>query len=117
MANVRLSLTMPGADQLVRNMSDRVGKRRVNQVIKRNVAQLNKRASRGAPVDTGHMRRSIKPELFPEVLSGEVTAHADYAAYVNYGTRFMDARPFMTNAKNEQIPIFLNDMRNLVKGR
>ena|SRR5699024_2949531 len=108
-------ITIYGADELVRKISRRVGKDKVNQTIKRNVAQMQTKAMRHAPVDTGTMRRSIYIRLQPMYLSGEVTVGMNYGPYVEYGTRFMDAQPFMRPAHREQRPIFLNDLRNLIR--
>lgn len=54
--------------------------------------QLSARAS--APIRTGNLRNSIQPG--PASASGvTVEAGADYAAYVELGTRYMSARPYM----------------------
>ena len=53
-------------------------------------------AKRLAPVDTGRLRSSIYSEPDgPDVIVG---ASAEYAAYVEYGTRYQHAQPFMTPA-------------------
>ncbi len=49
-----------------------------------------------APVDTGRLRASIATDIHP--LSAEVHTNTNYARFVHDGTRFMAARPFMTNA-------------------
>ena len=108
-------ITIYGADELVHKISRSVGKDKVNQVIKRNVTQMQTKAMRKAAVDTGAMRRSIYIGLQPMYLSGEVTVGMNYGPYVEYGTRFMDAQPFMRPAHKEQRRIFLNDLRNLIR--
>ena len=35
--------------------------------------------------------------------------------YVEFGTRFMDAQPFVRPAFKQQVPIFKSDMKKLVK--
>ena len=63
-------------------------------------------------VDTGNLLNSIAAEqLTPD--RWRVFAGADYAAYVNYGTTFMGARPFFTQAVDRVRPTFRAAMRQL----
>lgn len=68
-----------------------------------NIAKaLERRARELAPVRTGFLRDSI---VAYEVRPGtwHVDARAPYAAYVEYGTRYMHAQPFMTPASVEVV--------------
>ncbi|AMW13316.1 hypothetical protein A4E84_29770 [Streptomyces qaidamensis] len=49
-------------------------------------------ARRLAPVDTGHLRASIRPE------GNRVIAEADYASHVELGTEEQRAQPFLRPA-------------------
>lgn len=110
MANIEVI----GGDKLVRSIAKRVDKSKVNDVVKRNTAQAQQKAMKYAAVDTGFMKRSITIEVSD--LEGRVSVGAEYAPYVEYGTRFNDgAKPFMRPARNEQSPIFLSDMKNLIR--
>lgn len=55
-----------------------------------------------APVDTGYLRSSIAATIDPGstsgVIVGEVTAGAEYAAYVEHGTSRQRPQPFMRPA-------------------
>jgi HK97 gp10 family phage protein len=53
------------------------------------VEEIAADARRLAPVDTGELRRSI------HVDGDEVVASADHAVYVELGTRYMAAQPFL----------------------
>lgn len=50
-----------------------------------------------APVDTGYMRSHIMLHTtrYPEVT---IESEADYSGYVEFGTRYMSAQPFMRPA-------------------
>lgn len=51
-----------------------------------------------APVRTGNLRNSGRVEPGDDQYSRYVHFTAEYAAYVEFGTRFMSARPFLTPA-------------------
>lgn len=110
-------ITIIGGDKVVREISARVGRNKVNHVVKRNAAQLQQKAQRYAAVDTGFMKRSIMIEVQPQFLSATIKAMAEYSAYVEYGTRYMGAQPYMRPARNEQAPIFLNDLKKMIRSR
>jgi HK97 gp10 family phage protein len=48
-------------------------------------------------------------------LTGKVKPTADYAPYLEYGTRFQSAQPFMRPAFNKQKAQFKSDMDKLVE--
>ena len=50
------------------------------------------------PVDTGFLKNSIKGDVDRSKAVGEVAVTAEYAAYVEYGTRHMAAQPYLTPA-------------------
>ena len=87
----------------------------VKQVVRMNGAELQTKAMRGAPVDTGTLRRSIGLELTDNGLTAEVEPTAHYAQYVEYGTRFMKAQPYMRPAFDAQKLQFKSDMERLVR--
>ena len=64
-----------------------------------------------APVDTGYLRSSIAATIDPGstsgVIVGEVTAGAEYAAYVEHGTSRQRPQPFMRPAHEQVRPVFV----------
>lgn len=67
--------------------------------------RIERAAKEACPVDTGNLRSSIlttvdQGEQSVMVSAGgtAATAEVEYAAYVNYGTQRMPARPFFTAA-------------------
>ena len=85
----------------------------VKTVIKKNGSELQAKAQEKAPVDTGHLKRSIGLDITDEGLTAEIETTADYAAYVEYGTRFMNAQPYMRPTYNAQKEKFKSDMQKL----
>lgn len=87
----------------------------VKQIVKRRTSEMNRLAQRAAPVDTGELRRSILSEYLNGGLTGHVTAGIHYAPYVEYGTRFMTAQPFMRPAFHAVAMGFREDLERLVR--
>lgn len=87
----------------------------VKQIVKQNTAELTQGAQRKAPVDTGNLRRSITMDLSDGGLTGKVKPTADYAPYVEYGTRFSPRQAFMAPSFNRQKEQFKRDMNQLIK--
>jgi HK97 gp10 family phage protein len=69
----------------------------VDQELEEAAEEIQFLAQDLVPVDTGFLRSSIHVERISH-LALQVRADADYAAYVEYGTRFMAAQPYMTPA-------------------
>lgn len=73
----------------------------IDNIVKKNLDSMARDAEMVAkascPVRTGNLRSSIKVQRkkYQIVLSSDV----DYALYVEYGTRFMPAQPFLRRAK------------------
>ena len=60
-------------------------------------AQIQTQARVRVPVLTGNLRNSIQTEVYTEdgQAVSETGPTADYSTYVEYGTRFQKAQPFM----------------------
>jgi HK97 gp10 family phage protein len=69
----------------------------IGHLLKRVADAVAEDARRFAPVDTGHLRSTIHAEPV-EGRAVRVVADADYAAYVELGTRHMAAEPFLRPA-------------------
>ena len=100
---------------MVRAIRGRFNHDKVATVVKRNTSQAQQKAMRLAAVDTGFMKRSITMRIDITGLAGYIVAGASYSSYVEFGTRYMDSQPFMRPAAREQAPIFMNDLRNLIR--
>lgn len=69
-------------------------------VIRKFGLQVEGTAKLFCPVDTGHLKGSIGPPDYGGdgrfgAISATITAHAHYAAYVEFGTRYMAPQAFM----------------------
>ena len=86
----------------------------ISSIIRKNGAQMQEKAMRFAPVDTGHLKRSITLQVTNK--KAEVESTADYAIYQEYGTRYQPGTPHIRPAYMAQKPIFIQDMLKVVKG-
>lgn len=87
----------------------------VKEIVKRNGAQLHQKAQRNTPVKTGTLRRSETLGLERDGLTARVAAHANYALYVEVGTRFMEGRYYMRHAFDAQAPEFESELKRLMR--
>lgn len=76
---------------------------------------LHDKAMKEAPVLTHHLQKSIMLEITDGGMTAEVESTAEYAAYQEYGTRFMKGKPHIRPAFEEQKEKFKADMKELVR--
>jgi HK97 gp10 family phage protein len=77
---------------------------------KRTADRIVTKAKTYVPVDTGALKNSIRAETVEAGKSAIVTVNEPYAGYVEYGTVFMAAQPFLTPATEEETGAFIDDM-------
>ena len=87
----------------------------VRRIVAQNGAEMQEKAQRNAPVDTGMLKRSVELDISDLGLTVTVAATAEYSGYVEHGTRFQEAQPFITPAFNQQKEQFKRDLDQLVK--
>ena len=112
-------LKIEGLDKLQKALKDNVTLDDVKKVVRHNGQQLQTKMQNNADFtkgyQTGQTKRSIGLEITDNGFAAEVEPTTEYAEYVEYGTRFMDAQPFVGPAFNEQSIKFKKDMQRLVK--
>lgn len=110
-----MEVKLKGVNELRLALSKKMDMDAVKWVVKQNGAELQVKAQRNAPVDTGNLKRSIQLEISDGGLTAESEATAEYAPYVEWGTRYMEAQPYMRPAFNKQKEQFKRDMDRLTK--
>ena len=76
-------------------------------LVAKSAYEIEGRAKVKAPVDTGNLRNSINTDIVNNGLTGIIHAAAEYAAYVEFGTKRMSAQPYMLPAFREVEPEFI----------
>ena len=75
-----------------------------NCVVIQQMSMVTERARAIVPVRTGYLRSTIYSKKIG-FLGWEVGASAFYAGFVEFGTRYMRARPYLRPAVEEKMPL------------
>ncbi len=110
-----MAIKFAGINELKIALEKKMDLSAVKRVVAQNGAELQVKAQRNAPVDTGTLKRSIGLEIKDGGLKAKAEATAEYAPYVEWGTRYMNAQPYIGPAFNEQKEQFKRDMDKLMK--
>ena len=113
------SIKVDGLNELQKALKSNVKMDDVKKVVRHHGAALQTRMQGKADFtrgyQTGTTKRSIGLEIKDDGLTAEVAPTTEYSPYLEYGTRFMDAQPFVRPALNEQKEEFKRDMQKLVR--
>jgi|SRR5699024_2119482 len=112
-------MKITGADALLRALNDRTTLKDVQDVVKLNGSELDRRMTRNANFkrgyQTGTTKRSIRMDLEDGGFTAKVGPTTQYSPYLELGTRFMDAQPFVRPSLYEQKNKFISDLKRLMK--
>lgn len=118
-----MTYNLRGMDALQAYLGNMANFDDVREVVKLNGAELEKSMKRNAKFKghykngvfirpTGATRRSIT--LTINGLTARVTPTTEYASYLEYGTRFMAAQPFVRPSFEVQKQKFIDDLLRLM---
>ena len=112
-------IKIDGLKELEKKLKDNVTLNDVKRVVNQNGAELQNKMQAKADFkkgyQTGTTKRSIGLEIKDSGLTAEVAPETEYSPYLEYGTRFMEAQPFVRPSLEEQAEQFKSDMRKLVR--
>ena len=112
-------IKIDGLDELQKALKEKVTLDDVKKVVRHNGQELHKKTQANADFNkgyqTGTTKRSIDLEIKDSGFTAEVEPGTEYSPYLEYGTRFMEAQPFVRPAYDEQKAKFKRDMQKLVK--
>lgn len=108
-----------GIEELSAKIKDNVTLNDVKRVVRVNGSQLQRKIEREAifrkGYSTGATKRSIGLKIKDNGLTAESKPTTEYAEYVEWGTRKMEAQPFVRVGFGEQRQKFRSDMEKLVR--
>lgn len=126
-----VNLKFLGMDKLQKALKDNVTLDDVKKVVRHHGAELQQKIQKNADFAKGYQTGTTKRSIGLEITDFGMTAETGvikyvknpesgrlatkYSPYVEYGTRFMDAQPFVRPAYNEQKEKFKKDMDKLVR--
>lgn len=112
-------IRIEGLEQLQKRLKQNVAMNDIKKVVRHNGSLLHQKIQRNADFkkgyQTGTTKRSIVFEIKDDGLTVESGPQTEYAPYLEFGTRFMDAQPFVKPALEEQSMKFESDLKKLVK--
>lgn len=112
-------ITIEGLDELEKALKENVTMNDVKRVVRHHGGLLQSRMQDKADFkkgyQTGETKRSIRLDFEDSGFTAAVGPTTEYSQYLEYGTRFMDAQPFIKPAFDEQKEKFRNDMNKLVR--
>lgn len=108
-------ITWKGMDKLKAALKKNLKMNAVKKIMQVNGAEMQTKTEWRAPAKTGTLKRSIVLSMEDEGLVARVSVGANYAPYVEYGTRFMNAKPYLRPSFNEQKVQLKHDLERLVR--
>lgn len=112
-------IKIEGLEELQKALKDNVTMDDVKRVVKQNGSEMHQKVQKNADFDkgyqTGTTKRSVGLEIKDSGFTAEVEPKTDYSPYLEHGTRFMEAQPFVKPGHDEQAKQFKKDMQKLVK--
>lgn len=127
----KIEIDIEGIEELQKKLKKNADPSDVKFIVRQNGAELQKRMQKKADFHghyeykkgkgkvfkkpTGTTKRSIGLEITDSGFTAEVGPETEYAPYLEYGTRFMEAQPFVEPAFNEQKDIFISDLKKIMQ--
>lgn len=116
---------LKGVAEFKKGLAKRIELDDMKRIIKTNGSQLHRKAQKNANFrghyegnefvkPTGNLKKNITMELSDNDLTATIAPQAEYSAYVEYGTRFMNSQPYLRPAYVEQLVKFKNDVYRLM---
>lgn len=108
-----------GLEDLQKKLRENVSMNLVKKTVQQNGQELRSKIQEKAEFTKGYQTGQTKRSVTLDIKDGGFTAESgpttEYSPYVEYGTRFMDAQPFVRPALEEQASKFKRDMQKLVR--
>lgn len=110
-----MEIKLEGFEEFQAKLKKNVKLEDVKVVVQYHGAEMQTTANLICPKDTSNLANSITLELTDGGFTAEVEPHMDYAGYVEWGTRYMSAQPYMRPAFMQESARFKSDLSKLTK--
>lgn len=114
-------IKMIGLDELEAKLKSNCNLNDVRRVVQFHGDELNRKMKRKTETvfvkgyTKGHTADTINTEIRDDGMTAAVGPTTEYASYVEYGTRFMQAESFIRPTWEEQKGLFKKDLNKLMK--
>lgn len=116
-----MSIHLSGADELESYLQRHGNLNKIKMLVRKHGSDLQKKMQRKADFRGGYATGDTKRSIGISVEDGGMTAvvkpNTEYSPYLEYGTRFMSAQPFVRPALDEVEPRFKADIRTELSRR
>lgn len=116
-----MKVTLKGNKALTRDLTKYANPAVIKTIVQKNGDELNARMKKQTEVafvkgySTGQTARSINTIIRDGGYTADVGPTTEYSPYVEYGTRFMQAEPFVAPAFEAQAEKFIRDIERIVE--
>lgn len=112
-------LRFEGIEELEKGLLEKVGLDAVKRIVQHNGSEMQDGIQSNAEFKKGYQTGATHQSVHLEFEDGGLTANSgpttEYAPYLEKGTRFMEAQPFVKPAFDEQKKQFKKDLERLTK--
>ena len=112
-------IKVEGLEELQKKLKQNANMDDVKRIVRQNGSELQRKIQSNADFDKGYQTGTTKRSVGLEIKDGGLTAESgpttEYSEYLEFGTRFMEAQPFVKPALDEQSKQFEKDLKKLVK--
>lgn len=101
---VEVTCNLEGVEEFEKAVEklDSAMQRQIHEQLAKWAANVKDAAKQLAPVRTGYLRSSLYAEI--QGWTAKIGAEASYAGFVEFGTRYMQARPYIYPALQRHLP-------------
>lgn len=118
-----MKISIKGTDLLTKNLSKIKDLEFARKTVKKHGAKLQKTMKDNATpgkifvkgYSHGETKRSTELEIIDNGLTAVVAPNTEYAAYLEYGTRYMEAEPFVKPSLDSVERGFIEDLEKMDK--
>lgn len=108
------SFKLEGVADLEKALDSEKKIKAADMAVRKNAAMMQREAMYAAPVRTGYLKATIGAGLTVSHMYAKLEPFANYAAYVELGTRFMNAQPYLRPAWLKASQQLVDDLHRIV---
>lgn len=113
------TLRIEGLDELQKGLMDRAKMDTVKKIVAADGAQMQREMMQNAVFTKEYSQGTTQASISLKIKDGGMTAEVgpgtDYSPYLEYGTRYMEAQPFVSPTFAHMRAVFLGHLKRLFK--